>query len=263
MDVQQYLHRVGYKSPVRPDRATLSRLHRAHLLAVPFENLDIMAGRRIILDEAWFYEKIVSRQRGGFCYELNGLFACLLREIGFRVDLLSARMRTEGGVFGPPLDHLALLVHLDEPWLADVAGVSFTGPLRLASTGRQMRSGRAWRIVAHEGERLLQRRDAEGWRAEYLFALEPRTLADFERGCRFHQTSPDSPFTRQHLCSLTTRTGRITLSGNRFIETVNDVRSETALVSEDEAQAILRERFGLLEGAWRRAPNNDPPEGRF
>jgi N-hydroxyarylamine O-acetyltransferase len=248
MNVQDYLGRIRYKGPVRPDLTTLRRLHHAHLMAVPFENLDVMACRRISLDEARLYDKIVSRRRGGFCYELNGLFAWLLRETGFRVDLLSARMRTESGGFSAPLDHLALLVHLDEPWLADVAGVSFSGPLRLASTGRQLRSGLAWRIIPVGPERLLQRREADGWRAEYMFTLEPHRLPDFDRGCDFHQTSPDSPFTKMRLCTLTTITGRITLTDNRFVETTEGVRTETPILSDEEAMAILRDRFGIEEG---------------
>jgi N-hydroxyarylamine O-acetyltransferase len=245
MKIQDYLDRIRYKGPIRADRATLRRLHHAHLFTVPFENLDIMAGRRVVLDEAGLYDKIVSRRRGGFCYELNGLFAWLLREVGFRVDLLSARMRAEGGGFNPPLDHLTLLVHLDEPWLADVAGVSFTGPLRLSTTGPQSRSGVAWRVTAQGSERLLQRREAGPWRAEYLFALEPRTLTDFELGSDFHQTSPESPFTRKRLCSLTTHTGRLTLSDNVLIETINGVRTETPMAGEEEVEALLRDRFGL------------------
>jgi len=245
VEVQEYLSRIGYRGPVRTDRTTLRRLHRAHMLAVPFENLDIIAGRRIVLDEPSFYDKIVSRRRGGFCYELNGLFAWLLGAIGFRVDRISARMRTPDGGFSPPHDHMALLVHLDGPWLVDVAGVSFTGPLKAASTRRQLRSTVPWRIVPCGAERLLQRREAGGWRPEYLFEPEPCALGDFERGCHFHQTALESPFTRKRLCTLTTRNGRITLSGDLFIETVNGVRTETPVGSVEEAETILRHRFGL------------------
>jgi len=70
-------------------------LHEAHLLAVPFENLDIVLGRAIVLDEASLWTKIVDHHRGGFCYELNGLFALLLRALGFQVDLLSAAVAHE------------------------------------------------------------------------------------------------------------------------------------------------------------------------
>ncbi|HJZ46080.1 MAG TPA: arylamine N-acetyltransferase [Roseiflexaceae bacterium] len=113
MDVRAYLRRIGYNGTVAPTTATLRELHRAHLLAVPFENLDIHLGRPITLDQDALFDKVVTRRRGGFCYELNGLFAALLRAIGFQVTLLSAGVaRAEGG-FGPEFDHLTLLVTTD------------------------------------------------------------------------------------------------------------------------------------------------------
>jgi N-hydroxyarylamine O-acetyltransferase len=126
-----------------------------------------------------------------------------------------------------------------------------------------VRSRLAWRIIPQGAERLLERREDTGWRAEYLFSPDPCTLADFDGGCRFHQTSPESPFTRKRLCSMTTRTGRITLSGNLLIETMNGVRSDTPLGSEDEAERILRDRFGLLDGPCRFAPRTSPRRRLF
>ena len=81
LDVERYLQRIDYSGPTVPTLETLSALHQAHLLAVPFENLDIHLGRAIVLDEEALYDKIVERRRGGFCYELNGLFAALLRAL--------------------------------------------------------------------------------------------------------------------------------------------------------------------------------------
>src|SRR3989304_2800207 len=88
--------------------------------AVPFENLDIIAGRPIVLEEEALLDKIVRRRRGGFCYELNGLFSALLRTLGFRVTRLSAGVLNEDGTFGPDFDHMTLLVELEDRWLADV-----------------------------------------------------------------------------------------------------------------------------------------------
>src|SRR6476661_9816152 len=108
---------------------TLRHLHHAHMLSVPFENLDISLGRKIICQEEGFLRKIIERLRGGFCYELNGAFAALLRELGFRVTLLSARVPRENGGNAPEFDHLALRVDLEEPWLVDVGfGDSFLEP---------------------------------------------------------------------------------------------------------------------------------------
>ncbi|UCH26235.1 MAG: arylamine N-acetyltransferase, partial [Trueperaceae bacterium] len=119
MEVKHYLERIGYRGPVDVSARTLASLQRAHLHTVPFENLDVCLGREIVLEPAALYDKIVVRRRGGFCYELNGLFAWLLTELGFEVTLLSARVFGERGL-GPEFDHLTLRVDLSEPWLVDV-----------------------------------------------------------------------------------------------------------------------------------------------
>src|SRR5215211_1320238 len=156
MDLHTYLQRINYHGQQAPTAATLRDLHRAHLLAVPFENLDIHLGRPILLDQDALFDKIVRRRRGGFCYELNGLFALLLRELGFDVTLLAAGVARADGTFGPEFDHLTLLVTTDHQrttddrrppttddtqsaicnlqsaiWLVDVGfGDSFRAPLR-------------------------------------------------------------------------------------------------------------------------------------
>src|SRR6185312_1028557 len=128
---------------------------------------------------------------GGFCYELNGLFAALLSELGFRVTLLSARVDNDGQI-GPEFDHLALRVDLDRPWLCDVGfGDSFLAPLVMAEGDTA--EGR-WRYrLARDGVAWTLSR-GEPWERSFVFTLEPRLLQDFEPMCRFHQTSPDSPF---------------------------------------------------------------------
>jgi N-hydroxyarylamine O-acetyltransferase len=130
MDVEAYLQRIRYHRPlmpgvdpprVDPPRVDppsidlLRALHRAHLFTVPFENLDISQGREILCDETSILHKIVNEHRGGFCYELNGAFAALLRALGFRVTLVSARVAREDGSHGPEFDHLTLRVDLDDP----------------------------------------------------------------------------------------------------------------------------------------------------
>src|SRR5271169_327828 len=130
MDVQAYLQRIEYDGPRRPSAACLRALHRQHLFTVPFENLDIPLGNPIVLDLAHLFDKIVVRRRGGFCYELNGLFGELLTAMGFKVQMLAARVHRDDGPFGPEFDHMLLKVELEEPWLADVGfGESFVNPI--------------------------------------------------------------------------------------------------------------------------------------
>jgi N-hydroxyarylamine O-acetyltransferase len=147
IDVPAYLRRIGYGGPLAPAIDTLRGLHWAHLLTVPFENFDIHLGRPIVLDEIRFFDKIVGGRRGGFCYELNGLFAALLHALGFDVTLHSARVHEGNGRYGPEFDHLVLVVYLDERWLVDVGfGESFRLPLRLDKRGDQVQDGHAYRI---------------------------------------------------------------------------------------------------------------------
>jgi len=110
MDTNAYLERIGYRGGTRPNSDVLSRLHRKHLLSTPFENLDIRLGRPIVLSRKAFYDKIIERHRGGFCYELNGLFATLRDELGFRVSMLSARVARKSGGLILDFDHMTLLV---------------------------------------------------------------------------------------------------------------------------------------------------------
>ena len=247
MDVTAYLKRIGYYGSLTPTAETLRELHRAHLLAVPFENLDIQLGQPIVLDETQFFDKIVMRRRGGFCYELNGLFAWLLRALGFEVTLLSARVAAGEGGFGPEFDHLVLLVQLQERWLADVGfGDSFRDPLRLDEPGEQRQAAGVYRVI-HEGEAwTMLERDGEGKIVDgYRFTLQPRRLADFADMCRYQQTSPDSHFTQKRICSLATPEGRVSLSDMRLIITAKGERREQALSDPTEFSAKLLEYFGI------------------
>jgi N-hydroxyarylamine O-acetyltransferase len=229
----------------------LRDLQVAHLLAVPFENLSIHAGEPIVLEDEALFEKIVVRRRGGFCYEANGLFAALLNAIGFDVKMLAAGVARPDGSFGPEFDHMALMVTLAERWLVDVGfGDSFIEPLRLDERGEQVQpDGRAYRIAPDGEEHLiLLRRVAESaeWEPQYRFTLRPYAYADYEEMCRFHQTSPESHFTRARICSRATPAGRVTLSEMRLIETqAGGERIERLLESEEEYAAALREHFRI------------------
>src|SRR6266567_8643850 len=128
-ELAAYLDRIGAGRPAKADTAALRSLHRAHLLTVPFENLSIHLREPISLADGELIDKIVTRRRGGFCYELNGAFALLLGALGFDVGLLSARVFGDDRL-GPPFDHLTLLVHTadrDGRWLADVGFGSRSG----------------------------------------------------------------------------------------------------------------------------------------
>jgi N-hydroxyarylamine O-acetyltransferase len=244
MDIHRYLERLHYDGPYVADLPTLRALHRAHMQTVPFENLNIILKRPLNLDEQALYHKIIECQRGGFCYELNGLFATLLRELGFKVDLLSAQVWTGAG-FSQEFDHLTLLVHLEEDWLADVGfGDCFMEPLRFMANEEQTVSNGTFRLIPHEGRWMLQEND-ENWTPQYLFSTMPHTLKDFEEMCVWQQTSPDSHFTKRRICSRATEQGRITLSEGKLIVTNQDQRQEILLLDENAVTAALKEHFAV------------------
>lgn len=247
MDVDAYLERINYRGSLEPTAETLKQLQVTHLLSVPFENLSIHAGEPIILDDQALFHKIVVRRRGGFCYELNGLFSTLLRALGFDVDRLSAGVKTPERGFGPPFDHMTLLVTLDERWLVDVGfGDSFREPLLLDERGAQPQGDRAYRIDREEDRYTLRQRDREGqWSAQYRFDLTPYDYHAYAERCRFHQTSPQSSFTRRRTCSRATPDGRITVSEMRLITTQNGTKEEQALEGEAAYAEALRTHFGI------------------
>ena len=248
MDTQAYLQRINYTGPLTRSAETLRQLQVAHLLSVPFENLSIHSGEPIVLDDDALFAKIVSRRRGGFCYELNGLFAALLRALGFEVSMLSAQVANAEGTYGPDFDHMTLMVTLADRWLVDVGfGDSFLEPLPLDEQDEQVQSDRGYRVV-REGTSLvvMQRSDNDEWNPQYRFTLKSYQYPDYAEMCRYHQTSPESHFTRARICSRATPEGRISLSDLRFIETAGGKRQERILTNEEEYATILRDQFGVL-----------------
>ena len=218
------------------------------MLSVPFENLDIALKRKILLDSEAFVRKVVAERRGGFCYELNGAFAALLEALGFRVTLLSARVPRQDGSETPEFDHLTLRVDVDEPWLADVGFGDFVlEPLRLQTVIEQRQGAGVFRIDKHGDDLHVEKLQEDGSIIEqYRFTLQPRRLEEFAGMCEFHQTSPESPFTRKSVCSLATLQGRITVADRKLIETNNGARQERILVSDDEWTYVLKEKFGVV-----------------
>jgi N-hydroxyarylamine O-acetyltransferase len=193
--IAAYLQRIAVRPPVAADTDGLRQLHRAHQLAVPFENLSIHLSEPISLAEADLTDKIVSRRRGGFCYELNGLLALLLEALGADVTRLAARVHGEDRL-GPPFDHLTLAVRLPDgtgPWLADVGfGSHSVYPLALSSRTEQADPAGVFRIAGADDGDLDVYKDGQ---PQYRIEMRPRTLADFEPTCWWHQTSPASHFT--------------------------------------------------------------------
>jgi len=244
MNVDRYLERIGVdRSSISADIDSLRLLQRSHLLSIPFENLDIHWRRPIILDLNRFYQKIVEERRGGFCYELNGLFNELLRELGFKTRLISARV-FNGTTHGPEFDHAAIIVRIaDDEYLADVGFGDFAAEaLSFVMSVEQSDPNGVFVIRRLDDEYLevAKRVHGEWWKSEYIFQDISRELSDFTEICDFQQYSPESHFTKGKLCSIMTATGRKTLTDSKFIVTANGERIETDVHDFDQT---LRTEF--------------------
>jgi N-hydroxyarylamine O-acetyltransferase len=251
MDAQAYLERIGYSGDTAPTLENLRAMHQAHFYNVPFENLDIKRGVRFtVAEEDLLFDKIVRRRRGGFCLELTGLFARMLREVGFSVDVLGARV-FGAGFLSYPNSHMVSIVYLDEPWIADVGfGGRVIEPLRLNERGEQVFGPRRY-VVANDGDHYFVTCDEAGNPPPmtYAFTLQPREFSEFNQVCGWLQTSPDSRFTKGDVVSLATPEGRITLADTTLITTSEGTREERQLKSDDERARVLGEYFGLhLDG---------------
>ncbi len=248
MNRDEYLKRIGLDGvELKPNVETLRRLQHSHLLTVPFENLDIHWKRPIKIDAAKFYDKIVGEKRGGFCYELNGLFNELLRELGFQTRLVSARV-FNGTTHGPEYDHAAIIVTIGtEEYLADVGFGDFTAePLRFVLDEEQRDATGTFMIRRFKDDYMeVAKRDVGEWKSEYIFKDIARKLSEFAEMCDFQQYSPDSHFTKGKVCSLMTTDGRKTLTDTQFIITSNGLRTEIAVGSETEFITILRSEFAM------------------
>jgi N-hydroxyarylamine O-acetyltransferase len=251
MNTTHYLKRIRYAQPVKPDHETLRGLQLAHMQTVPFENLDIRLKRPIKIDEESLWEKLILQKRGGFCYELNGLFAWLLQQIGFQVTYLNARVFDREGNMGIDFDHLALLVQIPgqpERWLVDVGfGDSYMEPLNFDDRGEQAQGLRAYRIEQITDGFVVWQRNYDGsWERHYFFDLQPHIFPEeYKPACLFHQTSPESPFTRGSIISRATPTGRVSLEDGRLILTENGQRTERLLETEDEYRTLLNKHFAI------------------
>ncbi len=248
MNVQQYFERIDYRGPAAKTFEVLSALQLMHLRAVPFENLDICNHIKIDLDT--LFDKIVVRRRGGFCYELNGLFYQLLKELGFDVTMISARVYNGTTKdYSPEFDHMALIVSVDDVhYLVDEGFGEFAlSPINTEPGKETIDLRGVFKVaVSDENYKVVEKKDAEGkWVPEYLFTEKARRIEEFYDRCQYHQTSTESHFTQKRICSLPTSNGRISLTGNTLKITEKGVITERELHDEEQVLQVLWHYFGI------------------
>jgi N-hydroxyarylamine O-acetyltransferase len=240
--VQKYIQRIKINHIQGVDSDTLKKLQKQHLLNVPFENLDIHSGIPIKIDTDKFF-------RGGFCYELNGLFNELLIALGFSTKLISARVANSEGGFGNEFDHMAIITRIDsDEWLVDVGFGEFSQwPLKLVEDIVQKDPRGDFVIEKYDDvyivvKKLLDKRATEN---QYIFSLEERRLPEFEEMCNYHQSSPESHFTQNEMCSIALPEGRITLT-NKFLKITKDGNvTEENIKGEEDFRDKLAAVFGI------------------
>ena len=245
MNLKAYLTRIDYHGSLQPTFETLRALHRSHLYAIPYENLDIHLGRKLTLDPDHIYHKIVEERRGGWCYEMNGLFSQALRQMGFDVTLLGSSVGSpaQGGVDGD-LDHLILLVQVDkQPWLADVGfGKGLLDPIPL-QVGEIQQNYLHYRLE-QEGENWYFHNQPEGGPG-FGFTLLPRTYAGFASCCHELQTSPDSGFVRTTVCHRFTADGLVSLRGAILKRVAARGVEEEEIQTLERYRSVINTVFGL------------------
>lgn len=249
IDVTAYLDRIKTDRQV-PTIRYLKSLQKAHLLHIPFENLDIHYGTKIVLKYEDIFEKVIIRKRGGFCHELNGLFYHLLYHLGFECHIISGRFWDKGKqCFGKPFEHMAIVVKIDDgSWFVDVGfGDGPISPLKIKTGAIQMDYTKYWKVDQNPDDLFILKvsNNASDFETRLLFSTEERQLIQFMEICDFQQSSKESVFTQNKLITKLTPTGRVTLTDKQI--TINDlgVVSKSPILHEDEFLSKLLQHFDI------------------
>jgi N-hydroxyarylamine O-acetyltransferase len=245
MDLKAYFERIGFTGEARPDAETLVALHRAHLLAIPYENLDVQLGRPLTIEPAAAFAKLVGGRRGGWCYEMNGLFGAMLEAVGFRVTRLAGAVRRD--LMGEMMvgNHLVLKIDLDQPWIADVGfgdGTLDPFPLR---EGAFHAGGFDYRLEKLPDGWWRFHNHAFGGAPNFDFTEEAADPALLTDRCQWLQTWPESPFVLNATAQRHRPDEILVLRGRLFRRVRPDGVDERLIGSAAEWVAVLAEAFDL------------------
>jgi N-hydroxyarylamine O-acetyltransferase len=247
LDLPAYLERIGHDGDTAPTAATLAALHRGHVGAIPFENLDIILGRGIAVDLESVQRKLVGAGRGGYCFEHGLLFAAALERLGFAVDRFLGRVEGDG----EPIrgrTHMTLRVHTaGEAWLADVGfGSGLLEPLQFDGCGPRHQG--AWTFAlapTGPGAWALRERQGDEWVARYRFADERQYPADVVVSNHFTSTFPRSPFVQRPVAMRRDEERISQLIGDTLTVTRPDRSTDEREVPDGDLGDTLRDVFGV------------------
>lgn len=247
-NLSDYLLRIGFTGQPQADLPTLRALMRCQLRSIPFENLDVLAGRGVSLVPEDIVRKLVHHRRGGYCYEVNGLFAMALAALGLPYRMVAARP-----MFYPvrrPRTHMALLVTVDgEEWLVDLGFGSYgiRAPMRLADTDVDVpQDDDLFSLTQPQpGEWVLRAWRDGAWAPQYGFDLWPQEWVDFAPANHLNSTHPDAIFVQKRLLVIHTDTGRTIWLGDTLAHVIRKV-SHSQTVAEADIPRLLQQEFGLV-----------------
>ena len=247
-DISTYFKRINYTGPAATDTGTLHALMRHQLFSIPFENGDVQAGKVVSLVPEDIADKLLRQKRGGYCYEVNGLFAMALEALGIRWRFVAARP-----MFYPvrrPKTHMALIAEIGgRQWLCDLGFGSYgiRAPMALDMLDTDIRQDfDTFRLTRNaEGEYLLQAWVEGKWASQYGFDLSPQEWIDFVPANYLNSTHPDAIFVQKRVVVQHRPEGREILLGN-MLKIITAKGTETRQLAEDDIPRILKERFALI-----------------
>lgn len=249
MDVDLYLNRIGFEGRAVVSLDSLFALQKAHMLNVPFENLDVYMGRPLKLDPEDLFDKIVTHRRGGYCFELNTLYGAMLRAIGFDVTPVLARVWLRDPPEVPPLTHMLHAVEIDDQiYISDVGfgGLTTRIPLSTSNLTPVDDCVGLIRLNPCDYGHMVQRQTPDGWENQFSFKSEPAILSDILQGNHFTETHPSSHFRHNRFIGLFTETGRNGLVDLNFTSRAGETLTDANLKDADEWIDFIEAEFGLV-----------------
>lgn len=246
MHIEKYLKRIGVSGPIKPNLESLFALHRAHLKSIPYENLDVQFGRPVTIEIPPIYEKIVEHGRGGWCYEMNGIFGWALKELGFKVTRATGAVMREIGGDTSIGNHLVLRVEFPEGlYLGDVGfGDGPLDPIRLVP-GKFSSHGFSFDLEQPDEDWWRLRNHPRGGAPSFDFNLAPADESRFAAKCQWLQSDPASIFVQNAVCQRYTQDGLVILRG-RVLRHISGLSvSERLIENSDEFVTVLAEDFAL------------------
>jgi N-hydroxyarylamine O-acetyltransferase len=250
IDIDAYFQRIGYTGPRAATLETLSAIHLRHTLSIPFENLDPLLQRPVLLDLAALERKMLHDRRGGWCYEQNLLLKHALEALGFRVTGLAARVMWNApeGVIRPR-SHMLLRIDVDAvPYIADVGfgGLTLTAPLRLAPDIEQTTPHETFRLIRADGDYVLQALPHDTWKSLYSFDLQPQRVPDYEVSNWYLANHPESPFVNHLMAAKVSPDRRYGLFNNKLsIHPLHGHSEQRAMTSAVELRETLESTFDI------------------